>query len=105
VPDSSFLTGVTKMTKRLYALLSGVLLAAVVGAQSVAAGAGQGAPRTAAGELPSLRTTGYGQSFDWHRPVPRAAGRASGDQLVLVGRGSWICSPAGAGQNSQCQGR
>ncbi len=78
----------------------------------VEAGAGQGIAASRA-ETPSVsRIAGAGQrrDFDWHNPRPGgnrayANGGKTPRITVVSGRGSWICSPAGAGADSRCFGR
>jgi hypothetical protein len=94
-------------TDMLAGLMAG-FLGAVAGAAAVHAGAGQAAGRAASGEMPSARTatTGYGQSFDWHRPV--TLGPKNGTfarATVVLGKASWVCTVAGAGSGSQCRAR
>lgn len=91
----------------LAGLIAG-FLGVVAGAAAVHAGAGQAAGRAVSGEMPSARTAtmGYGQSFDWHRPVsPGPKNGTLTRATVVLGQAKWVCTVAGAGSGSQCRAR
>lgn len=99
------------MTTRLMGGFAAGVLMVFVGAAPAEAGAGHAA--AASGEAASVARVahqGHARDFDWHRQKTRPVRAGMTDSgrrqtVRIAGRGSWICSPAGAGSGSSCRAR
>jgi hypothetical protein len=99
----------------MWRIFSGVFVACALlvlaGPQPAEAGSGQGLARAATGEpaITRVAAAGHARSFDWHRggavKAAAATRRERPLRVSVLGRGGWICSPAGVGTDSRCRSR
>lgn len=108
----SFLKGVTTMWRNFSGIFVACGLLVLAGPPPAEAGSVQGVARAATVEAAITRVAaaGHAHSFDWHRvgAVPARAAATSRERpqrVSIVGRGGWICSPAGVGTDSRCRAR
>ena len=91
---------------------TGAALGALVFTLGLAAGSAAAHNHTTTGALVAGSTAQvrHNVSYDWHNPngtrtATRATVRTQRVQTRLIGRASWVCSPAGFGRPSTCSAR